>query len=116
MGKASVFVTTQLPNAQNDGLTSLINFTFCALMGFQDISFGLKEFQEYFPHKKKRISKLFLKILSLKFGIVMRYLLLLAPDRSGGCHALRAAGGTTWTSVVKGEKQKSRFDVLQKMY
>lgn len=66
--------------------------------------------------KKKRISKLFLKILSLKFGIVMRYLLLLAPDRSGGCHALRAAGGTTWTSVVKGEKQKSRFDVLQKMY
>lgn len=46
----------------------------------------------------------------------MRYLLLLAPDRSGGCHALRAAGGTTWTSVVKGEKQKSRFDVLQKMY
>lgn len=51
VGEASVFVTTQLPNAQNDGLTSLIKFTFCAIMGFQDISFELKQFQEYFPHK-----------------------------------------------------------------
>lgn len=77
---------------------------------------NIKKRNEKKKKRKKRISKLFLKILSLKFGIVMRYLLLLALDRSGGCHALRAAGGTTWTSVVKGEKQKSRFDVLQKMY
>lgn len=129
VGEASVFVTTQLvkcltvkctkwwPNIINKIHILCYNGISRTFIWAQAIPrIFCYQTSRIFSEYQRRISKLSLKIFSLKFGIGMRYLLLLAPDRSGGCHAVRAAGGTTWTSVVKGEKQKSRFDMLQKMY
>lgn len=63
--------------------------------------------QNLFQNKQIQI-----KHICYFINVGQMYLLLLAPDRLGGCHALQAGDETTSTSVVKAKKKQQKFDIL----